>query len=424
MIGSLDPSKNKTIVIGGGISGLLLSYRLLQKGHEVELIEKTDRLGGLIGTDHLELGISEWAAHSLLANEEVEAFCQEIGVELLGLKKDSRSRFILRNGKLRKFPLSLSESAVTLMTALRPRNPTDKTETLESWARDRLGEAALQYLLNPFVTGIFGAKPSELVASLAFPKLVSKKKQSLIAHFLSRERSKSRPKMKAPKNGMGEFVSRLEFLLRAHPKFKLKLRTEVDAKFVLENRNSNIALCLPGKAIGSVLSEGDPATAQAAQKMRYAPLVSASVFYETRAFANVPQGVGVLIPEVEANPQFNVLGVLFNSSAFEERVSSPEVQSFTAMLGGTRAPYMLGCSDSEIAQNIENAFRSLFRPTAPAMKIVFHRVPEAIPIYDRALLYFHDTAKKHWCSQPGHLFFGNTAGELSIRAMIEKILEL
>jgi protoporphyrinogen oxidase len=41
--------KRKILVVGGGIGGMTVAYRLLQKGYEVTVVEKNDNLGGLMG---------------------------------------------------------------------------------------------------------------------------------------------------------------------------------------------------------------------------------------------------------------------------------------------------------------------------------------------------------------------------------------
>ena len=41
----------KNIVVGGGISGLLVAYELVKKGEEVIVIEKEKKIGGLLATD-------------------------------------------------------------------------------------------------------------------------------------------------------------------------------------------------------------------------------------------------------------------------------------------------------------------------------------------------------------------------------------
>src|ERR1043166_4244788 len=91
MIGTLDKAKREVTVVGAGISGMLAAYALDKKGYEVTLVEERAHAGGLIQTRRTEYGIAESAAHSLLATPQVVAFCEELGVELAEIRKDSRA---------------------------------------------------------------------------------------------------------------------------------------------------------------------------------------------------------------------------------------------------------------------------------------------------------------------------------------------
>ena len=43
----------KTVyVLGGGVTGLAVAYELLKRGQKVEIIERSDSLGGLVKTKH------------------------------------------------------------------------------------------------------------------------------------------------------------------------------------------------------------------------------------------------------------------------------------------------------------------------------------------------------------------------------------
>ena len=42
--------KDKVYILGAGITGLALAYELLKKGQSVEIIEKSDTVGGLAKT--------------------------------------------------------------------------------------------------------------------------------------------------------------------------------------------------------------------------------------------------------------------------------------------------------------------------------------------------------------------------------------
>jgi len=73
-----NSSRNNVAVLGGGISGLVSTYRLLQKGNRVTLFEATDELGGLGGTFQHEGHTMEQFYHVMLNTDE----------HLLGLLKE------------------------------------------------------------------------------------------------------------------------------------------------------------------------------------------------------------------------------------------------------------------------------------------------------------------------------------------------
>jgi len=73
-----NSSKNNVAVLGGGISGLVSAYRLLQKGNRVTLFEASDELGGLGGTFQHEGHTMEQFYHVMINTDE----------HLLGLLKE------------------------------------------------------------------------------------------------------------------------------------------------------------------------------------------------------------------------------------------------------------------------------------------------------------------------------------------------
>ena len=55
------PTKNKVIVLGAGVSGLVTAYELGKLGYDVRVLEARERVGGLAwtvrrGTEHTEIG--------------------------------------------------------------------------------------------------------------------------------------------------------------------------------------------------------------------------------------------------------------------------------------------------------------------------------------------------------------------------------
>lgn len=74
--------KNKKIaIIGGGITGLVAGYRLLQKGHKVTVFEKRGELGGLLGGFKIEGTNLEKAYHHIFKTDtEIISLIEELGL--------------------------------------------------------------------------------------------------------------------------------------------------------------------------------------------------------------------------------------------------------------------------------------------------------------------------------------------------------
>src|SRR5215207_9704311 len=226
MIGTFNKAEREVTVVGAGISGLLAADALDRKGYRVTLLEEGAHAGGLIQTRRTEYGIAEAAAHSLLATPGVVRFCEELGVELAEIRKDSRARFIVRGGRPRKFPLSLGETinAARRAAFTRAANHLDEQD-LDGWGRRHLGDGAVEYLLSPFVQGIYGVRPADLGVAAAFPELSLAPGSTLLGTMLGRAFKHSpkgegkaadggepqqRKRMVAPLRGMGDVTERLQ----------------------------------------------------------------------------------------------------------------------------------------------------------------------------------------------------------------------
>src|SRR4051812_23634784 len=219
MIGTLDPSKKDVTIIGAGIAGMLLAHHLDQLGYEVTLLEASDRAGGLIRTEKTAFGIVEGGPHSLLVTPEVEKQFGELKIPLVPVRE--KARYIFRKGKLRKFPLTVLEAVIAFFRAyfvLADRSYKPEEVTLEKWSLRHLGRGGLEYLLTPFVRGIYGAEPGELLVGAAFPMLKVEWGNSLLSQVFHRWRTgpkgRQRPPMMAPQYGMGQFATALEAKLK------------------------------------------------------------------------------------------------------------------------------------------------------------------------------------------------------------------
>jgi protoporphyrinogen oxidase len=117
-----------------------------------------------------------------------------------------------------------------------------------------------------------------------------------------------------------------------------------------------------------------------------------------------------------------ILGILFNSSSFEGRVSDAGLESFTVLCGGTPHPELLDRTDAQIEEHITAALERLFGLSKPPLKMHITRWKEAIPLYDAHLALAQQRAREGWGALLGNVLVGNYTGQVSIRGMIEDSL--
>src|SRR5579863_2510642 len=173
----------KVAVIGAGISGLACAYRLQQLGLDVTVFESNSSAGGMIDSVEKDGMLFEAGPQSFQGTPELLALIRELGLEGQLLKADPRApRYVLLHGRLRKIPMS--PQALLASTLLNPVSrwkiasepfkkwkPPTKEESVADFVRRKFGHEILEYLVAPFVSGVYAGDPEKLSLKAAFPTL-------------------------------------------------------------------------------------------------------------------------------------------------------------------------------------------------------------------------------------------------------------
>src|SRR5271155_3861835 len=176
-------SSSKVAVIGAGISGLACAYRLQQLGLDVTVFEANDSAGGMIESVQKEDLLFEAGPQSFQGTPTLLALIRELGLEPQLQKADPRApRYVLLHGRLRKIPMS--PQALLSSTLLNPvsrwkiasepfkkSQPPNEEESVASFVRRKFGHEILEYLVAPFVSGVYAGDPEKLSLKAAFPTL-------------------------------------------------------------------------------------------------------------------------------------------------------------------------------------------------------------------------------------------------------------
>ncbi len=179
----LSKKMKKICIIGGGISGLVAAFLLKNKGFEVTLFEKSERVGGNIQTVKIDDFLIEYAPNSLLKSPRLVDLIRELKLdaEVLAANPVNKKRYVLQNGKLKSLPMSIAKMATddyfSLKARLRllkepfVRTKSPENESVAEFFERRLGREIVERAADPFIAGIYAGNPENLSVKAAFPRL-------------------------------------------------------------------------------------------------------------------------------------------------------------------------------------------------------------------------------------------------------------
>jgi len=172
-------------VVGAGIAGLALAYRLAQRGIGVRVVEGAARAGGNIQSE-LRAGYRcEWGPNGFLDNEPATLrLADDLGLrdQLAPASPLAGTRWIVRGGKLRVLPtkpqafltsdvLSVAGRARVMLEWAQPAAKSGDDESVWDFARRRIGREAADVLVDAMVTGVYAGDPRRLSLEAAFPRM-------------------------------------------------------------------------------------------------------------------------------------------------------------------------------------------------------------------------------------------------------------
>ena len=350
-------------VVGAGFSGLTTAYLLTKAGHEVRIVEKTARAGGLIRTTRTEHGLVETAANGILNSARLEAMSEDIGVPLLPTRAGGRKRFIYR-GRPRQLPLSLPEALripvglIANAANLRPR----PSETIAGWGKRVLGKGATEFLLSPALGGIYAGDPNRLSASLIFGRA------NLPDHVQTYRPQKARVRgTVAPPNGMQQLIDGLVDYLQDKG-------VPISFSEVLSsNSNDPTVVCLSASAAAEYLANASSDLAQELARIEMLSLLTATCFFRQEAASL--KGFGCLFPQGQG---FRARGVLFNDCIFDGRGPA---HSETWIFGGALDRDVVNLNDEEMTRTILADRARFYRRQDRPLAVHIKRWPHALPHY-------------------------------------------
>jgi oxygen-dependent protoporphyrinogen oxidase len=442
------PQPPTVVVIGGGISGLSCAYRLRQLDIPVILFEASPRAGGLMETVERDGFLFESGPQSFQGTPLLMQLIRELKLEGELCQGDARApRYILRHGRMQK--ISMSPQALLAGSFLGPKSrwkiasepfrrtkPPSEDESIANFVRRKFGNEILEYLVSPFVSGVYAGDPEKLSLRAAFPSLEEWERQYgsvLRGAMKSRKASASTgpPPLCSFRRGTVTLTSSLAAALDGDVKTAAPVQAVLPGKLHspgyevrLEEKPlpdgspisaAAVVLAAPAYAASHIVRPLNNPLADTLSGIAYASVAVFAAGYYAKQAIIPPDGFGVLIPRSEKH---RALGIIWNSSLFPGR--APEGQfTITSFLGGATDPGLLDESDNEIAAIAEKDISTILGITGQPITSALWRHPKAIPQYNLGHGHIVESLRSAERSLPGLFFAGNYLAGPSIGKCVE-----
>jgi oxygen-dependent protoporphyrinogen oxidase len=369
----METLQKDTLIIGAGISGLSIAWKLKQiPGHSVHIVEQSNRAGGAISSHPEGDFLAEGGPHGFLDNcIESQQLLKETGLDKECLKAPLAQfvRYVCMHGALRLIPQSppkiLAAPLISPLAKLRVaadlfKKPLAGEPTVSEWISYRFGKALLPYVDAVF-TGTYAGDFERLVIDGVMPgvRQIEKEHGSVIRGLIRKMRAskkaatdsgkkKGLPAMTNFPGGMERLAQRLfenldsEEISFNYPVTSIE-RENVLWRVTVEGKSTlcrNLVLALPVNTALSLLAGISPPPPLPA--IPEAKIATIALGFGPEA--TLPPGFGFLAPEQE---QRFCLGALFSSNMFPGRAPNGHIL-LEALVGGRRHPERLELDDNTL----------------------------------------------------------------------------
>ncbi|MBW2444799.1 MAG: protoporphyrinogen oxidase [Deltaproteobacteria bacterium] len=366
------------LVIGAGIAGLAAAATLRRAGLDVRVLPNTLRVPG--------------PARAAFSDLELES-------QLVPAAPANRLRGVFHDGRIVPFPLGPGSAARTPLVSakgklrilsepfVRRGDPTD--ETVAEFIGRRLGAEAVERLVGPFLTGVYGGDERRLGAEAVFPSLVEAERRSgsiVRGMFAARNSAGAAalPGIHSCAGGLGDLPARLAADLGE----AVALGTEVSsiardgAGLRVETSRGNealwsdrVVLAVPAYVAAGLVRALDAEASTALAGIEYAPLAVCHLGIDPTRASEPVEGFGFLVPRAAG---LGLLGCLFLSNLFPGR--APEGRALlTCMIGGVRWPEVVDVPDDVLRERLYADLDVTLGPSDPPEILRTLRWARAVP---------------------------------------------
>ena len=415
------------IVIGGGISGLAAAHRLTElsrtgsTAYRVTLLEASDRLGGVIATEHADNLLLELGPDSYITDKPAALrLCERLGLadRLIAPQQGGLKLYTVHRGALEPLPegfllmaptrvgsvlqspvFSWSGKLRMALEPLIPRRSHDGDESLASFVRRRLGREVLERVAQPLIGGIYASDPEALSLAATMPRFpdMERNHRSVIvgSRRAQRRRAQAADETGARwslfvsiDGGMEVLVRRIEEALgpgvaRLGETVR-ELSWNPDARrWRVDTGHSSVegdaVICtLPAFAAGHALTTLDPELARELKAIPFSSTATVNLAYRRSDIAHPLDGYGFVVPHVEHR---KIMACTFSSVKYAGRAPE-DIALLRCFAGGALQPDLLDQPDELLEAQVREDLEALLGISGTPILCRTTRYPDCMPQYN------------------------------------------
>jgi oxygen-dependent protoporphyrinogen oxidase len=397
---------NRTLIIGGGISGLTTAWSLSQKDISCELWESSEALGGKIKTDNTEGYITEQSASMIMNYEpEIDKLLNQCGVDIQKeLRNNKLKRYIVNNSSLKSMPMSIVGIMTSNLFSIKAKlrlmlepfisNKHSYDESVSSFIRRRLGNEVLDKVIDPFISGTLASNVGMANAASVLPRLsnLEKKHGSITAGILYNKffntTAKTKPQVFSFSGGMSVLIKALSSndkvsfktnykvisIERIDNSWKVTVNTPDGKKCSYYN---NLVICTPAYIASDLLKTVDKQIAALLAEIKYTSMSVVHLGFDNSSIDKVLDGGGYLTPHKE---YMNIIGSLWISSMFSNRAPKGKTL-LSSYIGGVNNLNAIDWNDDKCVSTVLRELDKLVGIKGAPEFIRIDRHNKALPLY-------------------------------------------
>ena len=415
------------------------AWYLKKKGFEVTLFEAQEDTGGVIRSVSNQYSVFDFGPNTIRDKTgSVSEMIEELGLEdeMLYMSESSKTRFIVRNGELKKIkqnPISFLFSDVLswkgkkelFSEPLRARLKSDSDESIGSFLERRIGKEAVEYLADPFFSGIYAGD----IYSLSKKKLIGRLADfeleygSISKGFLKSRKEKSffKPKVISFKKGVQQLTDKLTKRLEdsilhegvknlqvQQSNFKV---TTTDHEYTFDK----VVSCLPAYVLKEVLKTNDQKLENSLSEVNYSPMLSTQLVFKKEDL-NLPEnGFGFLIPRKES---IRLLGAIWKSNIFPDQTENEYVH-VNLMTGGSHDIKVIDQDIRDIEKEVIEEFSAIMNVKGDAEMVSSKLWKQAIPQFHVDFALVEESMDRFQKANEGFYIGGNFRSGVSVSDCVD-----